>query len=143
MSTVIRLSRGGAKKRPFYRIVVADKRAPRDGDFIERLGTFNPMLAIEEGKRVELNAERASHWLKVGAQPSDRVTKILADAGLVAKPDFSKAPMKTRKKADKLSRAEKRAAAEAEAKEQAAQAAAAPAEEAPAVEAVTEESPAA
>lgn len=137
MSTVIRLSRGGAKKRPFYRIVVADKRAPRDGDFIERLGTFNPMLAKEEGKRVELNAERASHWLKVGAEPSDRVIKLFADAGLMPKPDFSKAPVKTRKKADKLSRAEKRAAAEAEAKAQTTEASTAPAAEA------TEDAPAA
>jgi len=125
MSAVIRLARGGAKKRPYYRIVVADSRAPRDGKFIERVGSFNPLLAKDSAARVVLNTERVQHWLAVGAQPSDRVNKLLATAGLTKAADFSAKPQKTRKKADKLTRAEKRAAAEAEAK-------AAPAEEAPA-----------
>jgi small subunit ribosomal protein S16 len=131
MATVIRLARGGAKKRPFYRVVVTDNRAPRDGDFIERLGTFDPLLP-KDGKRLTVNEERAKYWLAQGAKPSDRVMKLFADAALVAKPDYTGKPVKTRKKADKLSRAEKRAAAEAEAKAQQAAEAAAPAVEAPA-----------
>lgn len=130
MATVIRLARGGAKKTPFYRIVVADRRAPRDGQFIEKLGTFNPLLAKDSDKRVVLNTERAKHWLSVGAQPSDRVNSLLAALGLTKKADTAGKPQKTRKKADKLTRAEKRAAAEAEAK--ASEAAAPAAEEAPA-----------
>jgi small subunit ribosomal protein S16 len=130
MATVIRLARAGAKKKPFYRIVVADKRAPRDGDFIERLGSFNPLLAKDAADRVVLNAERAKHWLSVGAQPSDRVNKLLADAGLAKIRSTEGKPQRARKKADKLTRAEKRAAADAEAK--AAPAAEAAAEEAPA-----------
>ena len=85
MPTVLRLSRAGAKKRPFYRIVAADSRKPRDGQFIEKLGTFNPLLAKDNTARVTLDAERAKYWLSVGAQPSDRVNKLLVDAGL-AKP---------------------------------------------------------
>lgn len=115
MSAVIRLARGGAKKRPYYRIVVADSRKPRDGKFIEKLGTFNPLLAKDNATRVTLNAERAKHWLSVGVKPSDRVNTLLAAAGLTKPNDFSGKPQKTRKKADKLTRAEKRAAAEAEA----------------------------
>jgi small subunit ribosomal protein S16 len=137
MATVIRLSRAGAKKSPFYRIVVADRRSPRDGQFIEKLGTFNPLLAKDSDKRVVLNTERAKHWLSVGAQPSDRVNSLLANLGLTKKADIAGKPQKTRKKADKLTRAEKRAATEAEAKATAAAEAAAPApapaaEEAPA-----------
>jgi small subunit ribosomal protein S16 len=133
MATVIRLARGGAKKTPFYRIVVADRRAPRDGQFIEKLGTFNPLLAKDSDKRVVLNTERAKHWLAVGAQPSERVNSLFAASGLTKKTDTAGKPQKTRKKADKLTRAEKRAAAEAEAKAAPAAEAAAPAaEEAPA-----------
>lgn len=135
MATVIRLSRAGAKKAPFYRIVVADRRSPRDGQFIEKLGTFNPLLAKDSTSRVVLNTERAKHWLSVGAQPSDRVNSLLANLGLTKKADIAGKPQKTRKKADKLTRAEKRAAADAEAKATAAAEAAAPApaaEEAPA-----------
>ncbi len=127
MATVIRLARGGAKKSPFYRIVVADSRAPRDGQFIEKLGTFNPLLAKDNAKRVEFNTERAKHWISVGAQPSDRVNSLFAAAGLTQKANNSGKPQKTRKKADKLTRAEKRAAAEAEAKASEAAAAEAPA----------------
>lgn len=135
MSAVVRLARAGAKKKPFYRIVVADRRAPRDGDFIEKLGTFNPLLAKDSAERVTLNTERAKHWLSVGAQPSDRVNKLFAAAGLTKAADFADKPQKTRKKADKLTRAEKRAAAEEEAKN-------APAAEAPAAEAPVEAAPA-
>ena len=78
MSLKIRLARGGAKKRPFYRIVIADSRSPRDGRFIESIGTYNPMLAHEHPERVTLDAERTKHWLGVGAQPTDRVARFLA-----------------------------------------------------------------
>jgi small subunit ribosomal protein S16 len=86
MSLKIRLARGGAKKRPFYRIVIADSRSPRDGRFIEKIGTFNPMLEKSNEQRVVLDVERAKHWLGNGATPSDRVALFLADAGLVQKP---------------------------------------------------------
>ena len=135
MSAVIRLARAGAKKNPFYRIVVADKRSPRDGQFIEKIGTFNPLTAKDSAARVVLNTERAKHWLSVGALPSDRVNGLFANLGLTKKADIADKPQKARKKADKLTRAEKRAAAEAEAK-----AAPAPVEAAPAA---AEEAPAA
>lgn len=145
MSAVIRLARAGTKKKPFYRIVVADKRSPRDGDFIEKIGTFNPLLAKDSASRVVFNAERAKHWLSVGAQPSDRVNSILVASGLTKKADVAGKPQKPRKKADKLTRAEKRAAAELEAKA-AAEAEAEAAKAAPAAEeapAAAEEAPAA
>ena len=82
MSVSIRLSRGGAKKRPYYRIVVANSRSPRDGSFIERIGSYNPLLAKDDPKRVTLDAERAKHWLSVGAQPTDRVLRFLDAAGV-------------------------------------------------------------
>jgi small subunit ribosomal protein S16 len=82
MSLKIRLARGGTKKRPYYRIVVADARSPRDGRFIEKVGTYNPMLAKDSAERVTLVTERLQHWLSVGAQPTDRVLRFLADAGL-------------------------------------------------------------
>jgi small subunit ribosomal protein S16 len=82
MSLKLRLARGGTKKRPFYHIVVADARSPRDGRFIEKLGTFNPLLAKDNEGRVVLNTERATHWLGVGAQPTDRVLRFLDAAGL-------------------------------------------------------------
>ena len=82
MSLKIRLARGGTKKRPFYHIVVADARSPRDGRFIEKLGTFNPLLAKDNEGRIVLNNERATHWLSVGAQPTDRVLRFLDTAGL-------------------------------------------------------------
>ena len=83
MALAIRLSRGGAKKRPYYRIVVADSRSPRDGRFIEKLGTYNPLLPREHAQRITLDKERIDHWLKVGAQPSDRVAKFLAQAEMM------------------------------------------------------------
>ena len=83
MSIKIRLARGGAKKRPFYRIVVADSRSPRDGRFIERIGSYNPMVAQDHPDRLKIDTDRAKHWLGVGAQPTDRVAKFLANAGLM------------------------------------------------------------
>lgn len=85
MSVKIRLSRSGAKKRPYYRIVVADSRSPRDGKFIEKIGSYNPLLAKDNEQRVVLNQERAKHWLSVGAQASERVEKFFFDLGLLAK----------------------------------------------------------
>ena len=79
----IRMTRHGAKKRPFFHIVVADSRSPRDGRFIEKLGTYNPLLPREHAQRITLDKERIAHWLKVGAQPSDRVAKFLAQAELM------------------------------------------------------------
>ena len=82
MALSIRLSRGGSKKRPYYRIVVADARSPRDGKFIERIGSYNPLLGKDDEKRVVLDAERAKHWIGVGAQPTDRVARFLDKAGV-------------------------------------------------------------
>ncbi|MDB5661952.1 MAG: ribosomal protein [Sphingomonas bacterium] len=82
MSVSIRLSRGGAKKRPYYRIVVANSRSPRDGSFIEKIGSYNPLLAKDDANRVVLDADRAKHWLSVGAQPTDRVLRFLDAAGI-------------------------------------------------------------
>ena len=78
----IRLARGGAKKRPFYRIVVANSRSPRDGAFIEKIGSYNPLLAKDDANRVIIDGERAKHWLSVGAQPTDRVARFLDAAGV-------------------------------------------------------------
>src|SRR6059058_6516378 len=82
MAVAIRLSRGGSKKRPYYRIVVADSRNARDGRFIEKVGTYNPLLAKDSPERVKLDSDRISHWLSVGAQPSDRVLRFLDAAGI-------------------------------------------------------------
>ena len=121
MSLTIRMSRGGAKKRPYYRIVVADSRSPRDGRFIERLGTYNPMVAKDHPERLTLNAERIKHWIGVGAQPSDRVARFLSDKGMGEKPAI---PEQTKKNQPKK-KAQERIKAAAEA---AKAAAAAPAE---------------
>jgi small subunit ribosomal protein S16 len=83
MAVAIRLSRGGAKKRPYYKIVVADTRNARDGKFIERVGSYNPLLAKDNPDRVKLDADRVRHWLSVGAQPSDRVHRFLDAAGIL------------------------------------------------------------
>ena len=77
MATRLRLARGGSKKKPFYRIVAADQRAPRDGAFIEKLGTYNPLLAVSDENRIKFDKERIEHWLKTGASPSERVAIIL------------------------------------------------------------------
>ena len=146
MAISIRLSRGGAKKRPFYRIVVADERAPRDGRFIEKLGTYNPLLPKDSAERVTLDTERAAHWLSVGAQPTDRVERFLDAAGLL-KRSARNNPNKALPGEKAKERAEVKAQKEADAAEAAAAAAAAPApepvaEEAPAVEVAAEEAPA-
>ena len=86
MSLKIRLARGGSKKRPYYQIVVADARSPRDGRFLEKIGSWNPMLGKDDEKRVELNAERISHWIAQGAQPTDRVMRFLDQAGIAQRP---------------------------------------------------------
>ena len=82
MAISLRLSRGGAKKRPYYRIVAADSRSARDGKYLEQIGTYNPLLAKDDDKRVVLNEDRARYWLGVGAQPSDRVLRFLDAAGI-------------------------------------------------------------
>jgi small subunit ribosomal protein S16 len=133
MAVSIRLSRGGAKKRPYYRIVVADSRAPRDGSFIEKIGTYNPLLSKDDANRVVLDTDRAKHWLSVGAQPSDRVARFFDAAGVkerAARNNPNKAVPGDKAK----ERAEERAAKVAAAEEAAAEAAAAPAQEEPAQE---------
>jgi|TARA_R100000501_G_scaffold17834_1_gene34169 small subunit ribosomal protein S16 len=145
MAVVIRLSRGGAKKRPFYRVVVADKRSPRDGKYLERIGSYNPLLPKHSDERVKLDTERAKHWLSVGAVPSDRVARFLEAEGLMkreARNNPKKGEPGANAKARADEKAEKAAAAEEAAKEAAAAEAEAPAEEAPAEEAPAEEAPA-
>jgi small subunit ribosomal protein S16 len=151
MSISIRLSRGGAKKRPYYRIVVANSRSPRDGKYLEQIGTYNPLLAKDNPERVKLIEDRAQYWLGVGAQPTDRVARFLDAAGVKERAARNN-PKKGEPGEKAKTRAEDRAAkiAEAEeaaraAEEEAKAAAAAPAvEEAPAAEeAAAEEAPAA
>lgn len=140
MAVKIRLARGGAKKRPYYRIVIADERSPRDGRYIERVGSYNPMLGKTDENRVILITDRVKHWLGEGAQPTRRVEKFLADAGLAEKKTYNnpqKAEQSEKTKLRLEEKAEKRQAAEEAAKE----AAAAPAEE-PAAEAPAEDAPA-
>ncbi len=134
MSLKIRLSRGGAKKRPYYRIVVADSRSPRDGRFIERIGSYNPMVPKDHPERIVLNTERAKHWLSVGATPSDRVSRFLADADLGPArriPRQTKKHLPGQKAQERAAEAEeaRKAAEEAAKAEAAAPAEAAPAEE--------------
>jgi small subunit ribosomal protein S16 len=155
MAIAIRLARGGMKKRPYYRIVVTDSRNARDGKFIEKIGTYNPLLPKDSAERIKLDTDRAAHWLSVGAQPSDRVARFLDAAGVrtrAAKINLKKGEPgeKAKERAqiaiDKAEEAEKAAKqAEIDAKEAAeaaaaaaAQAAAAPAEEAVAEEAAAE-----
>lgn len=156
MALAIRLSRGGRKSRPFYRIVVADKRMPRDGRYIERLGTYNPLLNDDNDQRVTLVKERIEYWLSQGAKPSERVAIFLGKAGMIdmpaqpVRPKKSEPSEKTKLRiedkkekqaaaaeAAKAAEEEAKAAAEAEAAA-AAEAEAAPAEEAPAEEAAPE-----
>lgn len=142
MSLRIRLSRGGAKKRPFYRIVVADSRKPRDGRYIERLGTYNPMVAKDHPERLNINDERIKYWIGVGAKPSDRVTRFLSDQGIVDKltiHEQTKQHLPRAKTLERMKEAEDKAK---QAEEAAAAATEAPAEEAPAEEAAAEEKPA-
>ena len=157
MAVSIRLSRGGAKKRPYYRIVVSDSRSARDGKYLEQIGTYNPMLPKDSGERVKLNEDRARYWLGVGAQPTDRVHRFFDAAGILERAARNNpkkgepgqaAKDRAEEKASKAAEAEEAAkAAEEEAKAAAAAPAAeeaAPAEEAPAAEeAAAEEAPAA
>ena len=157
MATKMRLARGGSKKRPFYRIVIADERAPRDGNFIEKIGNFNPMVPKDHKERVVISKERAEHWLKVGAQPTDRVQRILAELGMMDAPKItektkkhlpkSKAQERTKAKEEAAVKAEEDAKAAAEAAKAEAEKPAAEeqpqAEAAPESEAIAEESPAA
>ena len=143
MSLKIRLSRGGAKKRPFYRIVVTDSRNARDGRFIERLGTYDPMLKRDNPDRVKLNEERIRHWLGQGARPSDRVARFLGHADIIPMPAIREQTKKNQPRAKTLERMKeaedaKKAAAEAAAAA-AAEAEAPAAEEAPAEEAAAAE----
>jgi small subunit ribosomal protein S16 len=127
MSVAIRLSRGGAKKRPYYKIVVTDSRTSRDGKFIERIGSYNPLLPKDSPERVKLDADRARHWLSVGAQPSDRVARFLDAAGVRERAVRSN--LKKGEPGEKAKeRAEERATRDAEAAE-AAEAAATAAEQ--------------
>ena len=139
----IRLSRGGAKKRPYYHIVVADSHSPRDGKFIERVGSYNPMLPKDHAEpRVKLKADRISEWLKKGAQPTDRVARFLSqDEALAGQVKWTQGnnPNKAQPGKKAQERAQERAQREAERAEAAAAAAAQPAEEAPAAEATEEE----
>jgi len=125
MPLKIRLSRGGTKKRPYYRVVVADSRMPRDGRFIERIGSFNPLLASEDANRSIIDVEKAKEWMAKGAQPTDRVARLLGDLGVI-----ERAARSNPNKAKPKKKAQERAAA-ATAKAEAARAAA----EAPAAEA--------
>ena len=150
MALAMRLSKGGRKNRPFYRIVVADKRMPRDGRYIERLGTYNPLLGKEDENRVNLNEDRIKHWLGEGAQPSYRVAVFLGKAGIAPMPATPNNPNKgtpsektkmriADKEEKRANAAEAAKQAEEEAKAAAAAEAAAPApEEAPAEEAAPE-----
>jgi len=142
MSLKIRLARAGAKKRPFYRIVVADSRSPRDGRYIEKIGTFNPLLPRDSAERVNLDTDRAKHWLSHGALPTDRVLRFFDAEGLMkraprnnpekAKPGQKRLDREEEKAKAVEAKAEAAAEAEKAAAEAAAEAAAAPAEEAPA-----------
>jgi len=122
MALKIRLSRGGAKKRPFYKIVVADARSPRDGRFIEKVGTYNPMLPAESELRWVLDDERVKHWLSVGAQPTDRLVRFFADRGLVAKPVRAEQTKQPQPKAKSVQRAKEQAERDAAAAAAAAEA---------------------
>jgi len=146
MALKIRLSRGGSKKRPFYRIVVAEASAPRDGRYVERVGHYNPMVAKDSDQRLVVNGERITHWLGLGAQPTERVQKLLSTVSLAEPVKLREQPKKSapgKKRAEREAEAAEAAAAAAEAAETeaaaAAEAEAAPAEEASAEEVVAEE----
>ena len=128
MAVKIRLARGGTKKRPYYRVVVADERAPRDGRFIEKVGTYNPLLPADSAERVKLDLERIQHWLSKGAQPTDRVLRFLDQAG-VLKREARLNPEKAKpgKKAEE--RVAERAKKKDDAEKKASEGAAAPVEE--------------
>ena len=140
MALKIRLSRGGAKKRPFYKIVVAEALSPRDGKFIERLGSYNPMVAKDHAERLVLDIERAKYWLSKGAQPTLRVAKMLSSDGLVKAPVIRDQPIKSapgKKRQEREAEAAEKSAAPVE--EAAVEET--PVTEAPVEEAATEEAP--
>ena len=150
MAISLRLSRGGAKKRPYYRVVVADARAPRDGKYLEQVGTYNPLLAKDDENRVRLAEDRVRYWLGVGAQPTDRVARMLDKAGIKERAATNnpnkgepgkKAKERAEDKAAKLAEAEEaaRAATEEAAAPAQEEAAEAPAADAPAAEASEEQ----
>ena len=124
MAMKIRLARGGSKKRPFYRIVAADSRMPRDGRFIEKLGTYNPLLPKDSEERVKMDLDRVKYWMDQGAQPTDRVSRFLEAAGVVEKKERNNP-----QKAEPGQKAKDRAEEKAEKAKAAEEAAAAPAEE--------------
>ncbi len=138
MSLRIRLARGGAKKRPFYRVVVADSRSPRDGRYIEKIGFYNPMVPRDHPERLRLDEERVKHWLSLGATPSDRVARFLGQANIIPTPAIPKQTKKNMPRPKTL----ERQAAEAEAKVKAAEAAAKAAEAPPPAEEPAPEAPA-
>ena len=149
MSVSMRLSRGGSKKRPYYKIIVSNSRAPRDGKYLEQVGTYNPLLAKDDENRVRLVEDRVRYWIGVGAQPTDRVARMLDKAGIKERvatvnpakgEPGKKAKERAEDKAKKIAEAEE---ARIEAEEAAKAAAAAPAEEAPAEEAPAAEEAAA
>ena len=125
MAISIRLTRGGSKKRPYYKIVVADARSPRDGKFIEKIGNYNPLLAKDNDQRIQLDGDRAKHWLSVGAQPTDRVARFLDAAGILERSARNN-PNKGKPGEKATERAEERATKEAAAAEAAAAANAPP-----------------
>lgn len=149
MSVSLRLSRGGSKKRPYYKVVVANSRAPRDGAYLEQVGTYNPLLAKDDANRVRLVEDRVRYWLGVGAQPTDRVARLLDKAGIKERVATSnlkkgepgqKAKDRAEEKAEKAREAAEAAAAAAAEAAAPAPVEEAPAEEAPAAEAAAEES---
>ncbi|MXO59141.1 30S ribosomal protein S16 [Altererythrobacter salegens] len=141
MAIALRLSRGGAKKRPYYRIVAADSRSARDGKYLEQIGVYNPLLAKDDDKRVVLNEDRARYWLGVGAQPSDRVARFLDAAGIKERAARNN-PKKGEPGQAAKDRAEEKAAKLAEAEEAAKAAEAAPVAKEAAVEETVAEAPA-
>ena len=147
MALKLRLARGGSKKRPFYSIVVADVRAPRDGRFIEKLGTYNPLLPKDSESRVTLNTDRVQHWLGHGAKPTDKVLRFLDEAGILKRearnnPKKALPGKKAQERLEEKKAKEEEAAEAAKAAEEEAKAAAeAPVEEAPAEDAPAEEAP--
>lgn len=133
MALKIRLARAGAKKRPYYRVVVADSRMPRDGRFIERVGSYNPMVPKDHDERLTLDGEKIAEWVEKGARPTDRVARLMSQAGLGEAPAIPQQTKQNQPKKKAQERAEEKAQKVAEA---------AAAEEAPAEEAPAEEAPA-
>ena len=142
MSVSLRLSRGGSKKRPYYKVVVSNSRAPRDGKYLEQVGTYNPLLAKDDANRVRLTEDRVRYWLGVGAQPTDRVARMLDKAGIKERA-VTNNPSKGEPRQKAKDRVEDRAKKAEEAAEAAAAAAAAPVVEEVVEEVAAEEAPAA